>query len=126
MSLFHVLAVFVGGGIGSVFRFLVGLYVQKIVNVDFPVGTFVVNALGCFLVGVAFSVLVEHFEIATVYRLLFITGFLGGFTTFSTFSYDATYMFVNGQYLKFLLYTMATVFVGYLLTLAGYYIGKGV
>ena len=77
--------IFIGGGVGSVFRYLIQLAINQSVITKLPLGTFVANIIGCFLIG-AFYSLSERLNLSNEIRLLFTVGFCGGFTTFSTFS----------------------------------------
>lgn len=119
-----VLAIAVGGAAGSVLRFLLSKYIQKIAGLDFPVGTLFVNLVGSFLIGIAFSYLVEKLAIHPLMRALLITGFLGGFTTFSTFSYESYSLLAEGEYLKFFLYVFLTNGIGILGTFLGFNLGR--
>ena len=118
------IAVALGGALGSVLRYLVSKFVQTKVGIDFPVGTFIVNLMGAFLIGLAFSYLVERLTLSPEVRAFLITGFLGGLTTFSTFSYESLNLILNGEGLKFILYTFGTILLGILMTLAGYNLGR--
>ncbi len=119
-----VLAVALGGAVGSVLRYLISKFVQAKVGIDFPLGTLSVNVLGAFLIGFLFSYLVERFSLTPELRALVITGFLGGLTTFSTFSYESFNLMFNGEVGKFLLYTLGTNVLGILMTLIGYNVGR--
>ncbi|MDW8296605.1 MAG: fluoride efflux transporter CrcB, partial [Raineya sp.] len=77
--------VFVGGGLGCVSRYGINILASAIFSTRFPLGTLIVNVIGSFLIGIFFAL---HKETAEKYRLLLVTGFLGGFTTFSAFSYE--------------------------------------
>ncbi len=80
--------VFIGGGLGAVSRYILAGLVQSWFPVDFPLGTFVVNMLGSFLIGFLFSL--EGFGfLSAESRLLLMVGFLGGFTTFSSFMLES-------------------------------------
>ncbi len=118
------IAVALGGALGSVLRYLVSKFVQTKVGIDFPVGTLLVNLIGAFLIGLAFSYLVERLTLSPEVRAFLITGFLGGLTTFSTFSYESLNLILNGEGLKFILYTFGTILLGILMTLAGYNLGR--
>ncbi|SDE42577.1 fluoride efflux transporter CrcB [Riemerella columbipharyngis] len=105
-----VLYIFLGGGIGSVLRFLISGYTQKLWNINhFPAGTMLVNVLGCFLIG-----LVSGFFIKTEDYLKFFlaVGFCGGFTTFSTFSAEALSLLENHQYTMAAVYVFLSIFLG--------------
>ena len=79
-----ILYVGIGGFLGAISRFLIAGFVQKIAGILFPAGTLTVNVLGSFLIG--FLVMIFENIIAPQWKALFITGFLGALTTFSTFS----------------------------------------
>lgn len=88
-----------GGAFGSVFRYLIGGLVQRSTAAAFPVGTLAVNVIGCFLVGV----LTQHFmnlSPSPALRAGLITGFCGGFTTFSAFSIETAGLIDGGEYIK--------------------------
>ncbi|MFZ8863075.1 MAG: fluoride efflux transporter CrcB [Thermocrinis sp.] len=118
------LAIAIGGAIGSLLRFYLSKFLQKKFGVEFPVGTLIVNLTGAFFIGFFFSYLVEKLDVSVELRAFLITGLLGGFTTFSTFSYESFNLIVNGEYLKFFVYFMGTSFVGLLLTFLGYNVGR--
>lgn len=109
--------IFIGGGFGSVLRFGISNYTQKLWNINtFPMGTFVVNMIGCFLIGVFTSYFIK---IDNHLKFLLITGFCGGFTTFSTFSAENISLWENGNYFILSLYILLSVIVG----LAAVYFG---
>ena len=118
------LAVAIGGAIGSLLRYLVSKAVQGKVGVDFPLGTMVVNLVGAFLIGFAFSYLVERLTVSPEVRALLITGLLGGLTTFSTFSYESFNLLFNGEGVKFILYVAGTNLIGITMTMLGYNLGR--
>ncbi len=86
----------VGGFFGAIARFLIAGGVQKLSGSFFPVGTLSVNVLGSFIIGIA-ALWFEQI-VAPEYRALFITGFLGALTTFSTFSYETTMLIEQSAY----------------------------
>ena len=92
-------AVIIGGGIGSLLRYIVSGAVQSRVEAVFPYGTLCVNMAGCCVIGFLWTL----FELTTVrpeMRLFFITGVLGGFTTFSSFGVETFNLFRDGEYLR--------------------------
>jgi len=96
-----ILYVGIGGFLGAVSRFLIAGFVQKIAGISFPAGTIAVNVLGSFLIG--FLVMIFENIIAPQWKALFITGFLGALTTFSTFSYETVVLIQESLYYKALL-----------------------
>jgi CrcB protein len=88
--------IFAGGGVGSMLRYAVGLWVEARVGPGFPWGTFAVNVTGCFLIGVLATLADEHAWITPAARLALVTGFLGGFTTFSTFGLETWELVEDG------------------------------
>ena len=92
------LIVFVGGGIGSVLRYLVSGWVYSILGAGFPYGTFAVNVAGSFVIGLFLAVSSDRFLVAPELRAFVAIGILGGFTTFSTFTYETLELFKDGAY----------------------------
>lgn len=91
----RLLLVALGGGAGSAARYLTSLTAGRVVGAAFPVGTLAVNLAGCLLVGVAFG-LAERALLGPSARLLLMTGFLGGFTTFSTYALESVTLYQDG------------------------------
>ena len=98
----RVALVAVGGAIGAVARYLLGLWIATRVGPDFPWGTFAINVSGAFLIGVVLG-LTTAGVISPELRLLLAVGVLGGYTTFSTFSYETLELLLDGNMLAFLL-----------------------
>ena len=110
--------IFIGGGVGSVFRYLIQLAINQSVITKLPLGTFVANIIGCFLIG-AFYSLSERLNLSNEIRLLFTVGLCGGFTTFSTFSTENLNLLRENLYGTFFLYTFLSVAVGIVSVFAG-------
>jgi len=91
------LIIFLGGGLGAGMRHLVGLAALRILGPGFPWGTFIVNVLGSFVMGLFIALLARKLQVTNEVRLLIATGFLGGFTTFSAFSLDVAVMWERGD-----------------------------
>ena len=119
----QLLLIFIGGGLGSVSRYLMGLFVHKIVQVAFPIGTLLVNVLGSFLIGFIYALFLKE-AINHDVRLFLAIGFCGGFTTFSSFSFDSLQLLRNGQTLAFAGYIIASILLCFLFVWLGDYLGK--
>lgn len=111
--------VFLGGGLGSISRYwLSGLVYQKLGN-GFPYGTLAVNVLGCLLIGVLMTATEERFLVNPAVRVFFAIGILGGFTTFSTFSFETISLLRDGQ----VLYATANILANMMTCLLGTWVG---
>jgi CrcB protein len=112
-------AIAAGGAAGSVLRYLLGTGAQHLLGRGFPWGTLLVNTLGALAVGVLYALLVERNEMAPVWRALFITGLLGGFTTFSAFSLETLLLHDRGESFLALLNVLLNVALCLLFAWAG-------
>jgi len=119
-----ILLVGLGGGVGSVARFLCQRSVSAWYPHAFPFGTFIVNFLGCFLIGLLLGLMEKGSIIKPEMRLLLVTGFCGGFTTFSAFAAENIQLLKDGRLLYFTVYTVASVVLGILATFVGLSIVK--
>lgn len=108
-----------GGFIGTSLRYGAQLLVNKFISVVFPMGTFLINISGCFLIGLLYGIALKHEWMTNEWRLFLITGLCGGYTTFSTFSYESVELFRQGHYVYLLLYIFLSVGAGVLATVAG-------
>lgn len=104
-----ILAVAVGGGIGSVLRFVIGQVALQRFGPGFPWGTLVINITGSFLIGLFFRYALQSAVIGPEMRIFLTTGFCGGYTTFSTFSYDTIVLLQDGEYGRASLYVGTSV-----------------
>jgi len=115
--------IFLGGGLGSLMRFWVSTYTQRLWNIStFPMGTFLVNITGCFLIGILTGYFMKE---DNSLRYLLITGFCGGYTTFSTFSAENLHLWQNGSYGILALYSILSLGIGFLAVALGYQLIKG-
>lgn len=95
-------AVGLGGALGAMARYLVSLMAQNAWGIYFPFGTLIVNGLGSFLAGLTVTLLVNSLSGSEQARLFIFTGFLGGFTTFSSFAVESMWLFEQGQWIKWM------------------------
>ena len=107
----EVIAVAIGGALGSVLRYWVSTGVYGILGRGFPYGTFVVNVVGCLAMGMLFVLLVERVSDNTILRAGILIGVLGGFTTFSSFSIETFNLIEQGAVLKAAANMAASLFV---------------
>lgn len=119
----NVLALIIGGSIGTVLRYLVSGFSFKVLGVGFPWGTLAVNLIGSFFIGVAWALFSKD-ELPQHFKLFLFTGVFGGFTTFSTFSLDTLNLLKQGDYSLAGIYVLASNIGGILLAVLGYYLVK--
>lgn len=119
----QVLLVFVGGGIGSVLRYMLGKYLNGD-QAGFPFGTFAANIIGSLLIGIILGFAVKQNSLSENQILFLATGFCGGFTTFSTFAYENHIFLKSGDFFSFAMYTIASFVIGFLAVFAGIFIAK--
>lgn len=115
----HILLVAAGGALGSVLRYLVGLWTLRSFGPSFPWGTLTVNVTGSFLIGVFAEVIARRFGASAEMRVFLITGILGGYTTFSAFSLDAITLLERGEPVTALIYVASSVLLSALAVFAG-------
>lgn len=120
----QILLVGVGGGVGSIFRFLTSLLTAKYFSNTFPIATFATNIIGCFLIGLLIGVLGQNIQMNNSLKLLLITGFCGGYTTFSTFASENISLLQTNNYLTAILYIGASIFIGLFAVWAGMMVTK--
>ena len=105
------LLVFLGGGIGSVLRYLISKTFNPYFT-HFYLGTFLVNSIGCLLIGLILGLSLKGDYLSTNQTLVLATGFCGGFTTFSTFAFEKHALLSAGELFHFSFYLMASIVVG--------------
>jgi fluoride exporter len=121
-----IILVGLGGMIGSVLRYLVALLFMRQGTQGFPYGTLAVNLAGCFLIGIILALSEKGDLIGTEWRLMLATGFCGGFTTFSAFSFESIRLLQDGEISLVSLYVGSSVIAGLLLTYLGMQIVRAV
>ncbi|AZJ35073.1 fluoride efflux transporter CrcB [Tenacibaculum singaporense] len=117
----QLLLVFIGGGAGSVLRYIIGKALNSS-QTGIPYGTFAANILGSLLIGIILGLATKNETITQNHTLLLATGFCGGFTTFSTFAYENHIFLKSGDFASFALYTVASFIIGFLAVFAGIYL----
>ena len=118
----NLLLVALGGALGSVARFLLSKVVQENAAMAFPFGTFVVNVVGCFLIGLIYGLSARSNAVGADLRLLLTTGFCGGFTTFSTLCNDGYGLFQSSHIGLGLFYTLGSLALGLAAVAAGLWV----
>lgn len=116
--------VFVGGGIGSVCRYLLATSLQRNLPGPFPSGTFAVNLAGCFAIGLVGALGLERAAISPEARVFLMVGILGGFTTFSSFAWETLGLVSVRDILRATLYVAGSVFLGLVGAWLGRFLGR--
>ena len=115
----NLLIIALGGALGAVSRFLLGNGVSRALGSSLPYGTFVINIVGCFAMGLLMTIIVDREMLPAAWRLFLCVGFLGGFTTFSSFGYEALMLLTEGRLLAVLAYVGGSVVLGLVAAAAG-------
>ena len=119
-----VLLVALGGGIGSAARYLVGGWFASRFGPAFPYGTFVINVTGSFIIGFFLAFAQERVSLSPYWRLFFAVGFVGGYTTFSTFEYETIRLLEGNEVLLSTVYAFGSLFIGGLAAIGGIALGS--
>lgn len=115
--------VFLGGGFGSALRFLIGKWLNSPES-GIPYGTFATNIIGSLLIGIILGLAAKNETLSPDQTLLLASGFCGGFTTFSTFAYEAHVFLKDGNLFHFSIYAIASFVLGFLAVFLGMYLVK--
>lgn len=116
-------AILLGGALGSLARYGLAVFAQGFYPGRFPFGTFVVNTLGCFLIGIVWA-LAEKTSMPHYIQAFIMVGFLGAFTTFSTFCAENFDLVKSGEIRTAFVYIIGSNLLGILLVFGGFYIAK--
>lgn len=117
------LLVFIGGGFGSMLRYVISKYFNSFYE-HFYLGTFTVNIIGCLLIGFLLTLSVKGQLLSENQLLLLATGFCGGFTTFSTFAFEKHFLLKTGALVHFSIYTLTSIVVGIIAIAIGIWLAK--
>ena len=122
----HYLLIGVGGFLGAISRYVSQIYVHKFLPLSFPYGTIFVNVIGCLLIGLFLGVN-EKFDILHInYKLFFVVGFLGAFTTFSAFGIETYEMLLAKEFLSAFINVFVSVFLSLIAVFLGFFIIKSI
>lgn len=119
----QVVLVFVGGGFGCICRYLLGREISRYISGNFPFATLTINLMGCLLIGLLYAFSTKY-NLTQSWRLLLTTGFCGGFTTFSTLSYENYSLLISGNSIGFFLYSSLSFVVGLAAVFWGTWLGE--
>jgi len=119
----QLILVIVGGGLGSGLRFLISKYLNPVFS-GFYLGTFTVNIIGCLIIGLLLGVFIKQEYVSPTQSALLVTGFCGGFTTFSTFSLEQFLLFREGNFTPLVLYTLLSLVLGILAVGLGFWLAR--
>ena len=109
------IAIFLGGGIGSVLRYGITHYSLKMIQSGFPWGTFISNMLACLVLALSIVLFKDKLQDQPIWRYFIIVGFCGGFSTFSTFSFENFMLFRNDQIMLGVLNILVSVALGFII-----------
>ena len=110
----HLIVIALGGALGALSRYELGLWISARWNPSFPLPTFIINVSGAFLLGFINILSIDKIPISPLWRLGIGVGFLGAFTTFSTFGFEVFTLIEKGSYTTAVSYTLFSIFVGFL------------
>lgn len=126
MPYYTILAIGTGGFFGAICRYFVASQISYWLGASFPIGTLTVNAIGSFLLGFLTRFFLEHLLMAEIIRIGLLVGFLGAFTTFSTFSYESVMLLQEGDFTKAAINILSNSFICIFLCLTGLQLAKAI
>ena len=115
-----IVLIFVGSGLGGVCRYVLSGWVQRLGNASFPLGTLMVNLLGCLVIGFLSAAFMGRWFVREEHRIAIVVGVIGGFTTFSAFGMETFALLNDGQYLRAAANVALSVVLGLTAVWVGY------
>jgi CrcB protein len=115
-----------GGFVGAITRYILAVWIGQRWGRSFPLGTFVINITGSFLIGLLMTLMAERFTENPQWRLLLVVGFLGAYTTFSTFEFETGALLNDGEWLYASLNVIGSVVVGFIALKLGEVLAKSI
>lgn len=109
----------IGGFFGANLRYILGIAIANRLSMAFPYGTMIINVTGALLIGFILTILTERVISDPLWRQLVVIGFLGGYTTFSSYTFEAAALMQNGRWTSALLYVVGSNVLGLIACLAG-------
>jgi len=122
----NILIIGIGGFLGAIARYGAALWIGQRWGRTFPLGTFVINVSGSFLIGLLMTLFAERYLVNPQWRLLLVVGFLGAYTTFSTFEYETGALLKDSEWLLAMLNVVASVVVGFIALKLGEVLAKNI
>lgn len=119
-----ILLLCLAGGLGSLSRYTLAGVIQRLLGAGFPLGTFVVNILGCFLFGLVWGAFEDRLALPPESRTIILTGFMGAFTTFSTFIFESVNLLATSQFFYAIANLTGQIIIGIILLWLGLYLGR--
>ncbi|KAF1077740.1 fluoride efflux transporter CrcB [Halodesulfovibrio sp. MK-HDV] len=119
-----IILLFCAGGFGSLSRYLLSGVFQRAINISFPIGTYLVNVIGCFMFGLIWAYAQDRLSLSPEFRVIILTGFMGAFTTFSTFIFESAALLDSAQWPYFLLNVVGQIITGVILLKFGLALGR--
>jgi CrcB protein len=119
-----IILLFCAGGLGSLSRYLLSGVFQRAINISFPTGTYLVNIIGCFMFGLIWAYAQDRLSLSPEFRVIILTGFMGAFTTFSTFIFESAALLDSAQWPYFLLNVVGQIITGVILLKFGLTLGR--
>lgn len=120
-----ILLIGLGGGMGSIFRFLVSHFTRKYWSSGFPMATFLVNVSGCLLIGLIIGLLLKS-NTSNDLKMLFVVGFCGGYTTFSAFALENFQLIQAEKYMVSIFYMSGSILLGIVSVWLGIFLSKSI